>query len=79
MPGRAVGERADRDVGRHARAQVGQDGVDRVDRGDDVGAGLAADVEDDRRLGPDERAEPGVLRAVDDGGDVLQVAPARRC
>ena len=43
---------------------------------DDVGAGLALDVEDDRRRRVHPGAELGVLGAVDDRGDVAQ--PHRR-
>ena len=84
--GGAVGQHRDLDAGRQALLQRRQGLLDLVDGGDDVGAGLALDVEDDRRLyarlatvlGLDRRAgaQLAVFRRADGCSDVLK--PDRR-
>ena len=69
--GRAVGD--DRHLastaGREA-CSCGSSLLDAVDQADDVGAGLALDVQDDRRGGVDPGGLLDVLGAVDDRGHV---------
>ena len=57
---------------RHGALQPRQFGLDALDGVDDVGAGLALDVDDDRRRALVPAADLGVLEAVDDLGDVLE-------
>ncbi len=76
---RAVGQHRDVDRGGQRRLQLRQQLLDAVDDLDHVGAGLALDVDDDRRLLVRPGGEARVLGAVDDVGDVGRAAPARRC
>ncbi len=69
---RAIGQELDLDRRRQRRLQLRQQLLDAVDDLDDVGAGLALDIDDDRRLLVGPRREPGILGAVDDVGDVGQ-------
>ena len=64
----AVGKDPDLDSGGEAGLQLGQEFLDAVDDGDDVGAGLALDVDDDRGLAVHPGGLLGVFGGVDDGG-----------
>ena len=66
----AVGEHLDLDDGRQAGLQLRQELVDAVDDGDDVGAGLALNVDDDGGLAIHPRGLLRVFGGVDDGGHV---------
>ena len=59
--------------------QLGQQGLDAIDDGNDVGARLALHIHDDGGRGVGPGREVGVLRAVDDGGDIGEAdgAPLR--
>ena len=74
--GRAIGEDRRVQPGRQAAQQIRKLLFDRIGGGDDVRARLALDIEDDRRGLVGERAEPAVLSALDDLGDILE--PDRR-
>ena len=67
---RAVGEHRDIDGGGQRRLQLRQQLLDPVDDLDHVGAGLALDIDDDRRLLIRPGSESRVLCAVDDVGNV---------
>ncbi len=66
----AVGEHLDLHGGRQAGLQLRQQLLDAVHHGDDVGAGLALDVDDDRGLAVHPGGLLGVLGGIDDGGHV---------
>src|SRR5581483_6332593 len=70
--GGEVGENVDSDAGRQGGAELGQALLDAVNNLNNVGAGLALDVEDDRRGLVHPCRLFGVLGAVDDGGDVFK-------
>ena len=72
----AIGQHGDIDRGGQRRLQLRQQLLDPVDDLDDVGAGLALDVDDDRRQLVRPGREAGVFRAVDDVGDIGE--PYRR-
>ena len=61
--GGAVGQDGDVDRGRQRRLQLRQQRLDAVDHLDDVGAGLALDVEDDRRRRRSSRRRAWCSRA----------------
>ncbi len=68
----AVVHHRERDAGRHRALQLRQLGLDALDGLDHVGAGLALDVDHDRRVALIPAADLAVLQAVDDVGDVAQ-------
>src|SRR6185369_11774368 len=78
--GGAVGQDLHLDRRRQRRLQLRQELLDAIDGFDDIGAGLALDIEDHRRplLAADHRPrrQPRIFGAVDDLGDVAQ---ADRC
>ncbi len=57
---------------RDGRFQLAKQGVDAVDYRDHIGAGLALDVENDRRGRVHPSGLTQVLRAIDDGGHVFK-------
>ena len=73
---RPVAEHRQLDAARQARLEPRQHGAHAVDRLDDVGAGLAPHVHDDRGLGVRPGADIGVLDAVHHRTDIAQ--PHRR-
>ena len=66
----AVGQDVELDAGRQRGLQLRQLGLDQVDGLDHVGAGLALNGQDDRRLFVDESADLIVLGRFDDVADV---------
>ena len=72
----AVGQDVEVDRGRQRGLQLRQQRLDALDHRDDVGAGLALDVEDDGRRLVHPGAELVVLGAVDDVADIAE--PDRR-
>ncbi len=70
--GGAVAEHRHLHAGRQGGLDLRQGLGDLVDGGDDVGAGLALDVEDDRRSGVHPRAQAAVLGPLDRHGHVAQ-------
>ena len=66
----AIGQHLDLDAGGQAGLQLRQQLLDAVDDGDDVGAGLALNVDDDGGLAIHPRGLLGVFRGIDDGGHV---------
>ena len=66
----AIGEHLDLHGGRHTGLQLRQQLLDAVNNGDDVGAGLALDIDDDRRLAPHPGGLLRVFGGIDDGGDI---------
>ena len=68
--GRPIGERRDLDGGRQRGAELGQELLDAVHHVDDIGARLALDVHDHRRLVVHPRRLLHVLGAVHHVGDV---------
>ena len=73
---RAVAENGDVECLGQRGAQLRQQRIDAVDHLDDVGAGLALHIDDDRRRQVSPGGELGVFRAGDDSGDIRQ--PHRR-
>ena len=74
--GGAIGKDADLDGRRQRGLQLRQKFFDAVHHGDDVRAGLALNVQDDRRIFVGPRGLANVFRAVDDGGHIGE--PHRR-
>ena len=68
----AVVHDGERDARRHRALQLRQLGLDALHGLDDVGAGLALDVDHDRRMALVPAADLAVLQAVDHVGDVAQ-------
>ncbi len=72
----AVGQHRELRGGGKLRLQAGQQLVNRIDHGDDIGARLALHVDHNAGLAVDQRGLPGVFGARADGGHVAQ--PHRR-
>ena len=68
----AIGEDAHLDGGRQGRGQLRQDTLDPVGHGNDVGAGLALDVDDDCGSGVPPGGLAHILHIVGDGGYIGQ-------
>jgi hypothetical protein len=77
--GRAVGQHDDVERGRQRLAQLRQQALDAVDHLDDVGAGLAADVDDHRLGGVHPGGEAGCSPAPPPPWRRRGAGPARHC